>query len=91
MNTLAIGCLGALVVVIGVTSGYGGEKKEADAKGLFEGKCSACHSIERPKSKNKTMQEWESTVMRMKNVNHGPITDQEAKIIIDYLAEHFGK
>jgi hypothetical protein len=91
MNRLAIGCFGTLVFFIAVNSGYGGEQKGADAKGLFEGKCGACHSIERPKSKNKTKQEWESTVMRMKNVNHVPITDQEAKIIIDYLAEHFGK
>lgn len=91
MNKLAIGYLGALVFVIGVTSGYGDQQKDVDAKGLFEGKCSTCHSIERPKSKKKTKQEWESTVMRMKNVNRCPITDQEAKIIIDYLAEHFGK
>jgi hypothetical protein len=92
MNRLAIGCfLGALVFVMGVSSGYGDQQKEADAKGLFEEKCGTCHSIERPKSKNKTRQEWESTVMRMKNVNHCPITDQEAKIITDYLAEHFGK
>jgi cytochrome c2 len=90
MNKLVIGCLGVLVLAMGATSVYCGEKV-ADAQGLFEEKCSTCHSIERPKSKNKTKQEWEGTVMRMKNVNHGPIADQEAKIIIDYLAEHFGK
>jgi mono/diheme cytochrome c family protein len=91
MNRLAIGYLATLVFVLGVTSGYGAEQNNADAKGLFEAKCGACHSIERPKSKNKTKQEWESTVMRMKNINRSPITDQEAKIIIDYLAERFGK
>jgi nitrate/TMAO reductase-like tetraheme cytochrome c subunit len=88
MKKSAIGCLVAMFVVVGVTFGYGAESAD---QGLFEEKCSTCHSIDRPKSKIKTKQEWESTVMRMKNVNHSPISDQEAKIIIDYLAKHFGK
>jgi hypothetical protein len=29
--------------------------------------------------------------MRMKNSNGAQITDEEAKIIIDYLAEEYGK
>ncbi len=62
-----------------------------DAKSLFEEKCSICHSSERPKSKRKTYDEWEATVTRMKDVNGCPITDEEAKIIIDYLAKHYGK
>ncbi len=62
-----------------------------DAKSLFEEKCSICHSLERPKSKEKTYDEWEATVTRMKDVNGCPITDEEAKIIIDYLAKNYGK
>jgi hypothetical protein len=58
---------------------------------LFESKCSICHSINRPKSKNKSKEGWEATVMRMKNKNGCPITDEEAKMIIDYLAEKYGK
>lgn len=65
--------------------------KEKNAKQLFERKCSTCHSIEKPKSKAKTKAEWKSTVMRMKNVNMAPISEEEATIIIDYLAEHYGK
>ena len=62
-----------------------------DAGALFESKCSKCHTIDRPKSKKKTEAEWESTVMRMKNVNGCPITDEEAKTIIKYLSENHGK
>jgi len=91
MNKLVIGYLATLVFVIGVTSGYGAEQSQADGKGLFEAKCGTCHSIDRPKSKIKSKQEWEITVMRMKNVNRSPITDQEAKVIIEYLAWRFGK
>jgi mono/diheme cytochrome c family protein len=58
---------------------------------LFETNCKRCHSIERPKSKRKTREGWEKTVMRMKNINGAPITDNEAQLIIDYLAETYGK
>ncbi len=60
------------------------------AKILFEQKCSTCHSIERPKSKVKTRKEWETTVMRMKEDHDAPITAEEARMIIEYLAAHHG-
>jgi mono/diheme cytochrome c family protein len=63
---------------------------EAGVKALFEQKCSTCHSADRPKSKTKTAAEWTKTVMRMKNVNGCPITDEEAKLIIGYLAKNYG-
>ncbi len=62
----------------------------AAAKTLFETKCSICHTIERPKGKKKSIEGWEATVMRMKNTNGCPITDEEAGMIIDYLAENYG-
>lgn len=64
--------------------------KEMTVEQLFESKCSICHSIERPKSKKKSKEGWETTVMRMKNKNGCPVTDEEAKKIIDYLAEKYG-
>ena len=71
-----------------LASSQGGE---INAEQLFESKCSICHSINRPKSKTKSKEGWETTVMRMKNKNGCPITDEEAKMIIDYLAEEYGK
>jgi len=65
--------------------------QEKDAGLLFERKCGTCHSIEKPKSKNKTKAEWEKTVMRMKNVNMAPISGKEARVIVDYLATSYGK
>mgnify|MGYP001615248470 CR=1 FL=1 len=70
------------------------EKKEAvkaDAKALFENKCNQCHSSDRPKALKKTSDEWKATVLRMKNSNGCPITDDEAKLIIDYLSKAYGK
>lgn len=38
----------------------------------------------------KTKEGWEATVMRMKDENDAPISNEEARIIIDYLAENYG-
>ncbi len=61
-----------------------------NAEALFESKCKLCHSIERPKSKKKTKDGWKSTVTRMQNINGAPVSDEEANILIDYLAEKYG-
>lgn len=90
MKQIVIASLALIFCLTGVTA-YGAEETKVDAKALFEGKCSQCHSADRPKSKKKTEKEWESTVMRMKNVNGCKITDEEAKTIISYLAATYGK
>ncbi|MCL5061887.1 MAG: photosystem P840 reaction-center cytochrome c-551 [Nitrospiraceae bacterium] len=91
MKKLGVSILGITFLVVSGMSVSSAEKPKVDAKALFEQKCSTCHSIDRPKSKKKTAKEWESTVMRMKNVNGCPITDEEAKIIIDYLSKNYSK
>ncbi len=76
-----------------ITSGalvQGAEKGEADAQSLFEQKSSICHSTGRPKSKKKTVSEWAATVERMRK-NGCPLTDEEAQVIVDYLAQNYGK
>jgi nitrate/TMAO reductase-like tetraheme cytochrome c subunit len=69
---------------------HGMGQEPVDAKTLFEKKCSACHSINRPKSMKKTNEEWTKTIMRMKEKT-GNITIDEARIIIDYLTKIYGK
>jgi len=64
---------------------------DRDAKGLFEKRCSICHSIDRPLSKTKSGEEWRQTVMRMKAHAGDRISDEEAEIIITYLTETRGK
>lgn len=80
-----------LFMVLSGTAVFSDEEKDTDAGALFESKCSLCHSISRPKSKKKSAEGWRSTVMRMKNSNNCPITDEEAGKIINYLTEHYGK
>jgi len=66
-------------------------EEDNDVKKLFAKKCGMCHPTDKPKSKEKSKADWEKTVMRMKNVNRAPINDEEANVIIEYLAEHYGK
>jgi hypothetical protein len=87
MKKITLCLSGLLFFVFSVTFVHSAD----DAKALFEKKCSACHSIDRPKSKKKTAEEWQATVMRMKNVNGCPITDEEAQIILDYLTRNYRK
>ncbi len=58
---------------------------------LFEKECSVCHRSGRAKSKRKTREEWEKTVLRMKNVNGARITEEQARTIIDHLTRMYGK
>jgi len=66
------------------------EKERNNGGTLFESNCNKCHSLERPKSKKKTKDGWETTVLRMKK-NGATITDDEAKLIINYLSETYKK
>lgn len=55
---------------------------------LLETQCSACHSLERVKSKSATADQWKITVDRM--IGHGTqLTAEEETILIQYLAENF--
>jgi mono/diheme cytochrome c family protein len=87
MKKITLCLSGLLFIVFSVTFVYSAE----DSKALFEKKCSGCHGSDRPKSKQKTAGEWQTTVMRMKNVNGCAITIEEAQIIIDYLTKAYGK
>ncbi len=81
------------IVFVGLLSmaSASGEVEKVNAEQLFETKCGLCHSINRPKSKMKTSEGWKSTVMRMKNINGAPLSDEEANMIIGYLSENYGK
>jgi cytochrome c5 len=62
-----------------------------DAKALFEKRCSLCHSTSRALGKTKIAKEWRQTVTRMQGYAGGRISDEEAKIIIEYMTEIRGK
>jgi len=91
VKKLIVCMLAMIFPVIWGTLVYGAEKPKVDGKTLYQKKCGLCHTLKKSESKRKTENEWKKTVMRMKNQNGCPITDEQAKAIIQYLSQHYGK
>ena len=80
-----------LIVVIGfvlstiptaiVYAETGGEK-------LLDERCSVCHPSSRPKSKQKTPAQWETTVNRMMGKG-AKLTEEEKAILLDFLSKTY--
>jgi len=82
-----VGLAGALLMGFGTVVAAQGA---GDTKALFEEKCGICHGSDRATAKKKDAAGWDKTVMRMKNVNGAPISDDQAKAIIEYLGKNYG-
>ena len=55
---------------------------------LLEERCSGCHPTSLTESKQKTPKQWQATVSRM--INRGArLTDEEKKVLVDYLSERY--
>ncbi|NLT24810.1 MAG: hypothetical protein GXX82_17340 [Syntrophorhabdus sp.] len=85
------GVLSVMVVFLFLFGGAAvGVPAEKGGRALFEKKCGACHSIDKPKSQGKTRAEWQATVVRMKG--HGAaLTDADISAIVDHLARAYPK
>ena len=59
-----------------------------DGASLLEERCSVCHPSERPKSRQKTPEQWKATVSRMMGKG-AKLTDTEKQVLIKYLSENF--
>ena len=61
-----------------------------DGKTLVEERCTECHGLDRTTEASKTKEEWQTTVERM--VSKGTdLNTEEQEIVIEYLAETYGK
>jgi cytochrome c5 len=88
---LGLTCLASAVLIGSAAAAEDAGDEQAKNKALFETTCSMCHGIDRPLSKNKTKEEWQTTVARMRqNAENkkirGGIPAEEANRIIDYLS-----
>ena len=60
-----------------------------DGATLLETRCSACHSVDRPKQARMTQEQWDQTVTTM--LSHGAkLTDAEKAVLVEYLAKTYG-
>ena len=61
---------------------------QQDGAALLEQRCSVCHPSARPKSKQKTPQQWEATVSRM--IGKGAkLSAEEKEILVEHLSETY--
>ena len=61
---------------------------QEDGATLLEQRCSVCHPSARPKSKQKTPEQWEATVTRMMGKG-AKLTAEEKQILVDYLSKTY--
>ena len=70
------------------------ELREGPGRDLTSGRCAICHSVEYIPSNAPAMNRtaWQKSIQKMKDKFGAPITDEEAKQILDYLdANYSGK
>ncbi len=81
----------ALAGACGVLRAAGGEEtvhlRDGPGRDLTIGRCILCHSLEYIPSNAPAMNRaaWQKTIQKMKDRFGAPITDDEAKQILDYL------
>ena len=65
--------------------------KDAPGRDLTVGRCIICHSVEYIPSNAPAMNRaaWQKTIQKMKDKFGAPITDEEAKQILDYLDTNY--
>ncbi len=63
------------------------DRSKSGSQILFETKCSRCHELERPLSKQKTIDEWTETTLRMRSKIPVWINEEERKSIVYYLVK----
>ena len=76
-----------MAALILATAFFGAGIAIAGEKELFEAKCSMCHPLSRPLGETMDRDGWTATVTRMQKVNGCPITDEEAKAIVEHLVK----
>lgn len=63
-------------------------RAETEGANLLEERCSVCHPSARPKSKQKTPEQWETTVNRMMGKG-ARLSEEEKTTLLDYLSKTY--
>ncbi|MFH1092736.1 MAG: hypothetical protein V1739_01115 [Candidatus Omnitrophota bacterium] len=83
MVTLCV--LIGFLVYFSTASAYLQTENQEEGKIKFENKCSKCHPLSVPLSKNKDLTQWKATALRMSQKQNSEIGPEEAGIIAEYL------
>jgi sulfite dehydrogenase (cytochrome) subunit B len=91
--TRALVCFGPLLFLASLAQA--GEEtirlKDAAARDLTAARCAMCHSLDYIQMNAAVMDRpaWEKSVLKMIDRFGAPVSDDEAKQIVDYLAKHY--
>jgi mono/diheme cytochrome c family protein len=68
------------------------EAAAGEGRELFVARCSSCHSVDyiEMHARFGTRALWESQVAKMRNAYKAPMTDEDAKVIVNYLERQYG-
>jgi len=68
------------------------EARAGEGREVFVARCSSCHSIDYVEMHARfgTRALWEAEVAKMRNAYKAPLSDEEAKAIVDYLVRVYG-
>jgi hypothetical protein len=94
---LACAVLGGACVVLATAPAPSPEAsiqlKAGEGRDLTTGRCILCHSLEYIPANAPAMDRagWQKTVQKMREKFGAPITDEEAKTIIDYLSANYAE
>lgn len=79
----------ALLVGCGGGEGPAPESPTASGEELLQGRCTKCHGLAPVQEEGHTLDEWEHEVEEMRELG-AQLTDAEAQILVEYLAETYG-
>lgn len=68
------------------------ELKPAPGVETVQGNCASCHSLDYVKMNSPFLNPtgWQAEVTKMIKTFGAPITDEDAKVIVEYLTTHYG-
>lgn len=91
---IAVLCVGLMVAA---SPGYAKEKRipmqDAPGVDVLEDNCGTCHSLDyiRMNARFMDSKTWEAEVNKMIKTFGAPISEEDSKIILEYLIKNYGK
>ena len=86
-------CLTMLLPVCAMADESAVQLKDGPGRQLVEANCVMCHSLDYIQMNSPFLDRkgWEASVAKMVKVMGAPVSEADAKAIVDYLAGHYGK
>lgn len=88
---LALTCMLGASIAHGAEQGERNELQQGEGRDLTIARCVICHSVDYIEMMSPVMNRgsWEKTVRKMIDAFGAPVSDQEARQILDYLSKHY--